>query len=223
MCFERIMTGSATLTLDHLVVVAPDLAEGVAWVEDCLGVRAPEGGRHDGWGTRNHLMRIGETLFLEIIAVDDAAAAPAQPRWFELGDPRARRAAWDEGRRLAAFVCRTPDLPATLAAAGPEYGAARRVTRGDLAWTFGVTPDGAIPHGGAAPYVMDWGAAGTPAARMADLGCRLRSFVIESPDPAALATEHRRIGLADGPELRRGRSVRLLAVFDTPSGPRLLT
>ena len=30
------------LTLDHLVVVAPDLAEGVAHVRDCLGLDMPD-------------------------------------------------------------------------------------------------------------------------------------------------------------------------------------
>jgi hypothetical protein len=64
------------LTLDHLAVVAPDLAEGVAHVRDCLGLGMPEGGRHREMGTRNHLLRLGEATFLEVIAVDPEAPVP---------------------------------------------------------------------------------------------------------------------------------------------------
>ena len=77
------------LTLDHLVVVAPDLAEGVAHVRDCLGLAMPEGGRHEAMGTRNHLLRLGDALFLEVIAVDPEAPAPPRARWFGLSDSQA--------------------------------------------------------------------------------------------------------------------------------------
>ena len=68
--------------LDHLVVVAPDLAEGIAHVRDCLGVAMPEGGRHREMGTRNHLLRLGDATFLEVIAVDLDGVVTAYPGLF---------------------------------------------------------------------------------------------------------------------------------------------
>ena len=42
--------------LDHLVVTAPVLAEGVAWVETTLGVKMEAGGQHPQMGTHNALL-----------------------------------------------------------------------------------------------------------------------------------------------------------------------
>lgn len=75
------------LELDHITVAARTLEEGVAHVEDALGVRLSGGGKHRQMGTHNKLLRLGDDLFLEVIAVDPEAPAPANPRWFALGQP----------------------------------------------------------------------------------------------------------------------------------------
>lgn len=87
------------LALDHITVSARSLAEGVAAVELALGVRAPVGGTHPSMGTHNHLLRLGPSLFLEIIAINPEAPAPARPRWFGLDgaswfDAPPRRTDW---------------------------------------------------------------------------------------------------------------------------------
>ena len=66
--------------LDHIAVVAPDLAAGVAWVRDVLGVEPPRGGKHPQMGTHNCICcALGEDVFLEVIAVDPDAPKPAAP------------------------------------------------------------------------------------------------------------------------------------------------
>ena len=45
-------------TLDHLVVLAPSLASGVAWAEATLGVTPGPGGEHSLMGTHNRLLRL---------------------------------------------------------------------------------------------------------------------------------------------------------------------
>jgi Glyoxalase-like domain len=61
------------LQLDHITVAADTLAAGVAHAEAALGVTIPFGGAHPLMGTHNHLLRLGETLFLEVIAPDPNA------------------------------------------------------------------------------------------------------------------------------------------------------
>ena len=211
------------LTLDHLAVVAPNLAEGVAHVRDCLGLAMPEGGRHREMGTRNHLLRLGEATFLEVIAVDPEAPAPPHARWFGLGDAAQVRADWESGRRLRGFVARTDDLDGVLAAHGALLGQAATMTRGALAWRFGVRSDGAWPADGAAPYAMDWGARPHPAGTMPDLGARLEDICLTHPEPEAVAALHAGLGLADPPRIEPGPAPRYTARIMTPSGPRTLT
>ena len=85
--------------LDHLVYAVPDLAAGVAAITALLGVAPSPGGPHPGLGTRNFLVSLGESCYLEIIGPDPEQPQPSRPRPFgldrlsrrtsgELGDPR---------------------------------------------------------------------------------------------------------------------------------------
>ncbi len=208
------------LTLDHLAVIAPSLAEGVDHVRACLDIDLPYGGAHPEMGTHNHLLRLGDATFLEVIATDPSAAAPATPRWFGLDDAAAIRSAWDEGRRLRGWVARTRNLDAVLARHGDLLGEKRRVSRGHRSWFFSVRADGLLPAGGVAPPVIDWGDRGCPAPDMPDLGARLLSFVVEHPDPADVSELYRQLGVREGPEVREGGRFRCRATILTPSGPK---
>ena len=211
------------LTLDHLAVVAPNLAEGVAHVRACLGLAMPEGGRHREMGTRNHLLRLGDATFLEVIAVDPEAPVPPRARWFGLGDAAQVRADWEAGRRLRGFVARTDDLDGVLAVHGDLLGEAVTMTRGALSWRFALRSDGTWPADGAAPYVLDWGPQGNPAPSMPDLGARLDAVELAHPDPDGVAALHRQLRLADAPRLTGSALPRYTARITTPSGPRILT
>jgi hypothetical protein len=76
-------------SLDHLTVAALTLEQGVNYVQRVLGVAVPFGGAHPLMGTHNHLMQLGDGMFLEIIA-PDPAVTPKRTRWFGLDDPRMR-------------------------------------------------------------------------------------------------------------------------------------
>ena len=60
--------------VDHLVVAAATLAQGVAWCEATLGLTPGPGGKHPLMGTHNRLLKIATAAFpeayLEIIAID---------------------------------------------------------------------------------------------------------------------------------------------------------
>ena len=156
-----------SLALDHLVVAAATLDDGIAWCERILGHVPQAGGRHAFMGTHNRVLSIASARFprayLEVIAIDPDGVAPAQPRWFGLDEPALRRAL-EAGPRLIHWVARCDDVRAAAAAfrtAGFDPGAvvdAERATpQGLLRWQISVRPDGRRLANGAVPTLIEWG------------------------------------------------------------------
>jgi len=180
------------IELDHVVVAARRLDEGVRWVEDRLGVAPDAGGTHDGFGTHNALLRLGGDVYLEVLAPDPAQPRPPRPRLFGLGEEETRRLL-EAGPRLLHWVVRTRDLPAALAelagSAGEPaaaLGVASPMRRGDLRWTLAIRADGGRPPHGL-PSVIDWGGAPHPCARLPDRGVVLERLDVEAPATAMAA------------------------------------
>lgn len=209
------------LRLDHLTVVAPSLAEGVAHVRACLGIDMPYGGTHPEMGTHNHLVGLGHA-YLEVIAIDPDAPPPSGPRWFGLGAPEAVRSAWAGGRRLGGWVARTDDIDAVLGAHGERLGRSTWISRGGKRSRFSLLPDGRLPLGGVLPSVIDRGGRAPPAPCMPDHGARLRAFVLEHPSPAEVTALYERLGIVDPPRVEAGPVPRYRATIDTPDGERTL-
>ncbi|HEX5686168.1 MAG TPA: VOC family protein [Ideonella sp.] len=209
------------LRLDHITVAALDLADGVAWAQERLGVEIPRGGEHPLMGTHNHLLRLADDLFLEVIAPDPAAAAPARARWFGLDSP-ATQQALASSPRLWTWVARTADLDQALREVTGSAGPAVRVTRGALSWLIGVPDDGSMPFDGAFPTLIEWPPGPHPASRMVGRGCSLLRFTVHHPqaDRIAAQLEPR---LSD-PRVRfePGPTCRLVAEIQTPNGVRVL-
>ncbi len=211
------------MKLDHLAIIAPSLEEGAAHVRTALGIDMPAGGKHGQMGTHNLLLRIGDAVFLEVIALDPDAPAPRRPRWFGLDDADTVRAEWDAGRRLRSWIAQADDLDAVMVRHAGMLGEKIAVSRGDRSWEFIVTPDGSLPMGGAAPPVIDWGQRGNPAPDMPDLGVKLVSFQIEHPEPDRVRGIYADLGIIDPPEVMPGARLRYRAIIQTPDGVRELT
>jgi hypothetical protein len=211
------------LSLDHLTVIAPSLQDGVAHVRACLDLDVPFGRQHPDMGTHNHLLRLGEDCYLEIIAADPDAPRPGRARWFGLDDQAALRRDWDEGRRLRGWVARTDDLEDVASRHGAVLGRAVRFAsaRGDF--LFAIPDDGSLPLDGAAPSVIDRLGKPPSIAAMADLGARLQSVTLEHPEADRVAALYRELGIVNPPQLRHGTALRYRATIRTPGGLRELT
>lgn len=122
------------LALDHLVLAARTLEEGLDWCEATLGLRPDMGGRHDSMGTHNRVFAIGSAAFprayFEIIAIDPVAPAPAHRRWFDLDDPALQCALAARGPQLVHWVARCAS--AKDAANSAVHGAVNGAVNGAL-------------------------------------------------------------------------------------------
>ncbi len=139
--------------LDHLVIAARTLEEGVAWCEATLGVSPAAGGRHALMGTHNRVFAVATETFprayFELIAIDPDATPPGRTRWFDLDDA-VLQATLERGPQLVAWVARVGDLDAALQAlaalgidAGRKLQASRMTPQGELRWRIAVRDDGA--------------------------------------------------------------------------------
>ncbi len=211
-------------SLDHITVAAHTLEQGLHYLRHTLGIDLPYGGEHPRMGTHNHLLRLGESLFLEVIAVNPAAPPPDRPRWFQLDDPALQARLMDRPQ-LITWVVRTDDIASALLASEVPLGAIEPMRRGDLRWLITFANDGVMPEQGMIPSLIQWPAGPHPASRMPDLGCSLESFEAVHHDPvryrAALASfgAGHCIGIAQaGPD----EQPHLRARIRTPSGVKVL-
>jgi len=199
--------------IDHLIVTAPDLASGAELVRRALGVDPQAGGKHVRLATHNLVLKLGDAVYLEVIAPDPDAPDPGRPRWFELDDRRAPR--------LAGWAARTTDIRATAAASSEPLGTITAMSRGDLNWLITVPDDGKLPLGGAGPALIEWHAP-HPAARMRDAGCSLVALQVFHPDPPRVSALYRSIDIRGDVEAKAADRPHLVARFQTPAGPRSL-
>jgi hypothetical protein len=197
--------------LDHLVYAAPDLDALVAEFADRSGVTPVLGGRHVGRGTRNHLLGLGGSAYLELIGPDDPAVRPL-PEIFGIDRLTAPR--------LAAWVVRPADIEATVRRAreggydpGDIAPLSRRTPGGELL-EWRLTPNRGDRFGGLAPALIDWQDARHPTADgLPQLG--LVSLTGHHPDPPAV--RHALAALDVELDVTTG-SPGLEAVLDTPNG-----
>jgi len=222
--------------IDHLVVMAASLEQGVQWCEDTLGISPGPGGEHEKYGTHNRLFKIATPQFplayFEIIAINPAAVIPKRdqvPRWFDMDDAALQKAV-AQGPRLVHFVSSTEDVKAArhlLRTQGIERGqvvhASRKSSKGTLNWQITVREDGERLFNGCLPTLIQWGKPEAtdplrlhPRNSLPRSGVTLQGLTVNHPSGAKLQAAFDAIGLTDiaietGP-------ANLVATLQTPKG-----
>lgn len=222
--------------IDHLVIVAKTLEQGVAWCEATLGITPAAGGEHAQFGTHNRLFKIATPAhplaYLEIIAIDPNAKKALSPdvkRWFDMDDA-ALKAAVAKEPRLAHFVVNTPNIQAGRTALkaldidrGPAVQASRHSRKGILQWQITVRPDGQRLFDGTLPTLIQWGKPDAaeplrlhPRNSLPRSGVSLQSVVVTHPTATKLQAAYAAIGLT-GVTLETGPA-NLRVTLKTPKG-----
>ena len=171
------------------------------------------GGRHPGEGTRNAIIRIGDSMYLELIASDPDQPGPPRPRWFGLDDLTASR--------LVTWAAKAADLDRRVAAAragGLELGDVRSGRReldgGGVLWWRLTYPNVRL-GAGLVPFLIDWGESPHPAST-APGGVELVALRGAHPDPASITGLVRQLGIEL--EVVPAASAELIATLETPRG-----
>ncbi len=201
---------------DHIAIVCTTLEQGVGYAQNALGVEIPVGGCHPRMGTHNHLLRLGDSAFLEVIAIDPEATPPKRPRWFNLDH------LGDVAPKLGTWIVNCTDIDTSLRSAPAACGVAEELTRGDLTWQIAIPLDGSLPYNGAYPTILQWPVGSHPASKMKDLGCDLVRLTIEHPD--AVNIEQKLAGFLDDSRISfyPAKKFKIKASIRTPSGLKTL-
>lgn len=204
--------------IDHITVVAPTLADGARLVQAALGVAPQTGGEHPRMGTHNLLLRLGASMFLEVIAVNPLAPPPARPRWFGLDSVDTRSPA-----ALATWVVRSSDIHATQAGLPESLGDIEPMSRGALDWLITIPADGSLPLDGVAPALIQWSSETHPAAGLHDHGLSLLGLALFHPEPERIGTLLRSLELGNIVSVSHAAAPRLLAHIGTAGGPKTIS
>jgi hypothetical protein len=225
--------------IDHLVVAATSLEQGVQWCEALFGITPALGGEHAVFATHNRLFKIATPTFpmayFEIIAINPEAIRPKKTttlhphRWFDLDNPELQKNIAKEPR-LIHFVASTPDIKAARMALrmegidrGPAIHAERQTNKGILHWQISVRSDGQRLFDGALPTLIQWGKPDAteplrlhPRNTLPRSGVTLQSIDITHPSAEKLQAAYTSIGLK-GISISEGPA-RIKATLKTPKG-----
>ena len=199
------------MRIDHVIYAAPDLDAAVDDLERRCGVRAAGGGRHDGQGTHNRLLRLGPATYLEVVAPDPGQPEPAEPRPYGVdGVRRPGIVGW-------ALACDDVEAAREQArAAGFDPGEVvdgwRRTVDGTLL-RWRVTRNAMTA--GVVPFLISWGTTEHPAVS-APAGLTLDQLHVEHPDRPAVESRLRALG-ADV-EVRPGPAPGIVVGLSGPQG-----
>lgn len=223
--------------VDHLVVVAASLAQGVAWCEETLDITPGPGGKHPLMGTHNRLFSVASPAYprtyFEIIAIQPGVAplrAAGTHRWFDMDDALLQARVSQQGPQLVHFVASVSGVISgvkALAAQGLDRGhaleASRQTANGPLKWRITVRDDGQRLFYGTLPTLIQWGDAGEdpstathPLDTMPASGVALQSLRVSHPQHEKLLAAHAAIGLA-GVTVTPG-APNIVATLQTPRG-----
>ncbi|MCE2856245.1 MAG: VOC family protein [Comamonadaceae bacterium] len=222
--------------IDHLVVAAHSLQQGVEWCEATLGITPAAGGEHEKYGTHNRLFKIATPAFpvayFEIIAINPDAVIEKKPppmRWFDL-DNKQLQADLAKSPRLIHFVANTGSIQDARHAwkdqgidRGPIIHASRKTPKGLLQWQITVRPDGDRLFNGTLPTLIQWGKPEAadpmqlhPRNHLPRSGVSLKSLSVSHPSASKIKAAYDAIMLGNI-DVTEGPA-NIVATLQTPKG-----
>lgn len=199
--------------IDHLVYATGDLEKTVADLERRFGISAVPGGQHPGRGTRNALLALSDSSYLEVIGPDPTQKEMTHPRWFQIDAL--------DGPRLVTWAVKESQLDRLRTKAkecgislGPVASGSRQRSDGSwLQWRF--TDPETIVADGIVPFFIDWGDSPHPAESAPSVGL-LESLRAEHPEPGTVMHALSAVGI-DLP-VESGPRPALIAILRAKNG-----
>jgi hypothetical protein len=137
------------LWIDHAIYAVGDLEAAGDEIYEREGLASVPGGRHEGWGTANRIVPLGET-YLELIAVVDAEEAESS----DFG--RAVLRAVTEDRPFVGWVVATDDIEGVARRLDLEVERKSRSTGDGSTLSWRLTGLEVAMETGVLPFFVEW-------------------------------------------------------------------
>jgi hypothetical protein len=199
--------------VDHLVYAAGELDQGIAEIEQLLGIRASLGGRHRTWGTQNALAALGPRCYLEIIAPDPEYSPSAGARPFGLDQVGPSHLAGWAANATELEQLRTTALRSGMTLGDVQSASRQRPDGTIFRWT--LTDLCCVIADGIFPFFIDWGLSTHPAPTAA-AGATLVSLRAQHPNAGKVSEMLRAFALPLA--VTTGPRPVLVAEIDCPKG-----
>jgi hypothetical protein len=198
--------------LDHVVYAGPSLDRLIEEISDRTGVRPTHGGAHDGLGTHNALLALGQSRYLELLAPIPGG---------EERSAFARVIAGLSASKLYMWAVRVMDVEQFVArgeGAGLAMGNAVEMSRtppGGSTQHWKLSLGGADVYSSVLPFGIAWTPPGHPSQGLA-AGCRATGMRAEHPEPERIRGALETLGVTL--PVRAADAVSLILDIDAPAG-----
>ena len=142
--------------LDHIVLAANTLEEGTSYIENKLRIKLSNIGYHKDMGTHNRVVKIGKSVYLEVISIDPNCKQIKSKRWFNL-DSSKLQSQLRKSPRVIGYV-----IENTTNKILKYYEPFFKASRGEYKWKFAmpcnnsnISADQSYQNG-IIPSVINW-------------------------------------------------------------------
>ena len=146
----------------------------------------PTTGKHSLMATHNRLVRLQNSAYMEIIAIDPSASFPKsctrEKRWFSLDSNKTKRRLSLAPQPLC-WVVAVNNIEQTASNCGYEPGRITEMSRGDFRWKLTVPDSGELSEGGVLPVLIEWPKGKNPADVMPESNLVLKQITLFHPSP----------------------------------------
>ena len=205
--------------IDHVVYCVPDLNEGVEYIENLFGVKPVIGGAHLTKGTKNALLNLGNTCYLEILAIDHDNVDFMGSRWMGIDmiqEPKITR--WSlKSNRLQSDS-------KILSQYSPDLGIidnGSRKTMDGLLLSWEMILPASTPEVELLPFMTDWSESEMHPTDSLAQRCFLQNIELYHPDPSMYQPVLS--DLAIDIDIKKSDLPGIAINVNTPSGPKRLS
>jgi hypothetical protein len=214
----------AISTIDHIVIGAANLEKATEKVEGLLQAKFSTSGKHSLMATHNRLVRLQNSAYMEIIAIDPSASFPKscfqEKRWFSLDSATTQRRL-TTGPQPLCWVVAVNNIEQFASNCGYEPGRVTEMSRDDFRWKLTVPDSGELSENGVLPVLIEWPNAKNPAQLMPESGLILKQLLLSHPNPSSIERILSKLDISGPIDVKLGEPA-LQFSFEKPDGSNVL-